>query len=103
VGFRFNIDTTGHTIADYTDLVASALFVDTTSNKMVSGSSSLEVFSISVTNMLSPNSNYVTMVTKPTGSANPIDPQTVGVVVAIVFGGLILGIGTIRRSRNEKQ
>jgi hypothetical protein len=69
---------------------------------MVSGSSSLEFFSISVTNTLS-NSNYVTVVTKPTGSANPIDPQTVGIVGTIVICGVIIGAGMIRRSRNTKQ
>jgi hypothetical protein len=104
VEFTFNLDTTAHTKEDYTDLVASALFVDTSSNKMISGSASLEGFSINITNTLSSNSNYVTVVSKATGPApTPIDPTTVGAVVAIVFGGLIIGVKITRRPRNRKQ
>jgi hypothetical protein len=99
VEFRLNVETTG---PDYSDLLVSAVFVDSSGNA-VSGSLSAEAFSIRVTNTLSPNSNYVTVVTKSFGGPAIANPQEFGALVAIVIVGVIVGAGMIRRSRMKKQ
>jgi hypothetical protein len=100
VEFILNLITTDQT--DYTDLIASAVFVDSSAH-VVSGSLSAEGFSITTTNTLSPNSNYVTVVTKSFGGPAIANPQQFGQIVAIVIVGLIIAVGMIRRSRKRIQ
>jgi hypothetical protein len=97
VKFNLNLDT--HT--DYNDLIASAAFVDTSAH-VVSGSTSAEGFSINVANTLSPNSNYVTVVTKSFGGPAIANPQEFATLVTIVIGGIILTATYRRRSRNTE-